>query len=120
MAETLRPAGETLEVVVAWHWDTGDVREWPLRVPRGTTVRAVIDALEAVTGRGWATLEPALVGLWGRSVAGTQEVAAGDRIEIYRPLLVDPKRARRERFKRQGTRGAGLFAKRRPGAKAGY
>jgi len=28
--------------------------------------------------------------------------------------------ARRERFRKQGTRGAGLFANRRPGAKPGY
>jgi hypothetical protein len=37
----------------------------------------------------------------------------GDRLELYRPLLVDPKRARRERFARQGSRSAGLFARRR-------
>ena len=34
-----------------------------------------------------------------------------DRIEIYRPLRVDPKVARRERFVKQGSRGAGLFIK---------
>jgi putative ubiquitin-RnfH superfamily antitoxin RatB of RatAB toxin-antitoxin module len=44
----------------------------------------------------------------------------GDRLEVYRPLRVDPKVARRERFKGQGARTAGLFAKRRPGAKPGY
>jgi sulfur carrier protein len=44
----------------------------------------------------------------------------GDRLEIYRPLKVDPKVARRERFARQGAKTTGLFAKRRPGAKAGY
>jgi putative ubiquitin-RnfH superfamily antitoxin RatB of RatAB toxin-antitoxin module len=43
-----------------------------------------------------------------------------DRIEIYRPLTVDPKVARRERFEKQGTSRAGLFSKRRPGAKPGY
>jgi putative ubiquitin-RnfH superfamily antitoxin RatB of RatAB toxin-antitoxin module len=41
-------------------------------------------------------------------------------VEIYRGLLVDPKVARRERFRKQGARAAGLFAKRRPGAKPGY
>jgi hypothetical protein len=41
-------------------------------------------------------------------------------VEVYRGLLVDPKVARRERFKSQGSRGAGLFAKKRPGAKSGY
>jgi uncharacterized protein len=39
---------------------------------------------------------------------------------VYRPLLVDPKVARRERFRTQGARAAGLFAKKRPGAKPGY
>ncbi|MDH5708755.1 MAG: RnfH family protein, partial [Hylemonella sp.] len=43
-----------------------------------------------------------------------------DRVELYRPLKVDPKVARRERFARQGARGAGLFASKRAGAKAGY
>jgi putative ubiquitin-RnfH superfamily antitoxin RatB of RatAB toxin-antitoxin module len=32
-------------------------------------------------------------------------------VEVLRPLQVDPKVARRERFVKQGTRGAGLFAK---------
>jgi hypothetical protein len=41
-------------------------------------------------------------------------------VELYRPLLVDPKVARRERFRRQGARNTGLFAQRRPGAKPGY
>jgi sulfur carrier protein len=44
----------------------------------------------------------------------------GDRLEWLRPLQVDPKVARRERFKRQGAKTAGLFAQRRQGAKAGY
>ncbi|MBW8723026.1 MAG: RnfH family protein, partial [Polaromonas sp.] len=44
----------------------------------------------------------------------------GDRLEIYRGLRVDPKVARRERFNRQGVKRAGLFAKTRAGAKAGY
>jgi len=44
----------------------------------------------------------------------------GDRLEVYRPLTVDPKVARRARFVRQGAKTAGLFANKRPGAKAGY
>jgi putative ubiquitin-RnfH superfamily antitoxin RatB of RatAB toxin-antitoxin module len=43
-----------------------------------------------------------------------------DRVEVLRGLRVDPKVARRERFQKQGARTAGLFAKRRPGAKPGY
>jgi putative ubiquitin-RnfH superfamily antitoxin RatB of RatAB toxin-antitoxin module len=44
----------------------------------------------------------------------THGLRAGDRIEGYRTLRVDPKVARRERFARQGARSAGLFA-RKPG-----
>jgi hypothetical protein len=48
----------------------------------------------------------------------THALQEGDRLEVLRPLRVDPKVARRERFQRQGAKTAGLFAKRRTGAKA--
>lgn len=60
------------------------------------------------------------LGIWGRKASGKQLVRDGDRVEVYRPLRVDPKVARRERFRKQGARTAGLFARRRPGAKPGY
>ena len=59
-------------------------------------------------------------GIWGRGAMPSQVLENGDRVELYRALRVDPKVARRERFKGQGSRGAGLFAKRRAGGKAGY
>jgi len=37
------------------------------------------------------------VGLFGRLVALSEPVKAGDRIEIYEPLLEDPKDSRRKR-----------------------
>jgi putative ubiquitin-RnfH superfamily antitoxin RatB of RatAB toxin-antitoxin module len=49
-----------------------------------------------------------------------QTLHDNDRVEIYRALGIDPKAARRERFTRQGARTAGLFSKKRTGAKAGY
>ncbi|CAN7409503.1 RnfH family protein [Variovorax paradoxus] len=59
-------------------------------------------------------------GIWGREVGWEQPLEDGDRVELCRPLAVDPKVARRERFQRQGARGTGLFANRRKGGKAGY
>ena len=59
-------------------------------------------------------------GIWGKKVPWTQVVQADDRIELYRPLKVDPKVARRQRFKRQGKGRTGLFAKRKSGSAAGY
>ena len=37
------------------------------------------------------------VGVWGKFVSGDTVLQAGDRVEIYRPLAVDPKEARRRR-----------------------
>ena len=60
------------------------------------------------------------LGIWGRIVQRTSALKPGDRLEIYRPLLVDPKMARKKRFKGQGKGTTGLFARRRIGAVAGY
>jgi len=97
-----------------------EVLEWAGLLPAGASVR---DALRAT---GWSHApaadgsEAADVGIWGRRCAIDQALREGDRVEVYRGLLVDPKVARRERFRKQGARAAGLFAQRRPGAKAGY
>ena len=37
------------------------------------------------------------VGIWGRLVALEQQLQGGDRVEVYRELLVDPMEARRLR-----------------------
>ncbi len=60
------------------------------------------------------------VGVWSRKASLNQLLREHDRVEIYRPLTVDPKVARRERFRKQGAKTAGLFSKRRAGAKPGY
>lgn len=99
------------------------VLEWELDLPQGTTVR---QAVQAVQASGLAQACPQIdlatceAGIWGRRSDWERVVREGDRVEIYRGLLVDPKVARRERFRKQGARAAGLFAKTRPGAKAGY
>ena len=96
------------------------VHEVALEVPEGTTAAQALQLsglLEVVEG-----LDPAAygVGVWGRKAGPGQRLREGDRVEIYRPLTVDPKLARRERFRKQGARSTGLFARQRPGGKAGY
>ena len=58
--------------------------------------------------------------VWGKPVEPSHLLKDGDRLEVLRSLRVDPKVARRERFQKQGAKTAGLFAKRRVGAKPGY
>ena len=109
-----------LAVIVAYSPDARQVEQVPVRLPAGSTVR------DAVQASGLCQRYPALdlgragVGVWGRPAKPEQPLRDGDRVELYRPLAVDPKVARRERFGRQGARAAGLFARRRPGAKPGY
>ena len=50
-------------------------------------------------------LSTAPVGVWGVPCGRAQLLREHDRVEVYRPLQVDPKEARRLRYKRQ--RGAG-------------
>ena len=109
-----------LRVTVVYSPAARQVHEWPLALDPGATV------LDALLASGLPTAFPALdlqrvdAGVWGRHRALTQPLSEGDRIELYRPLAVDPKVARRERFRKQGTRAAGLFAEKKAGAKAGY
>ena len=59
-----------------------------VNLPVGATVR---DALAASGFEGHA------VGIFGKRVELDHRLADGDRVEIYRPLAVDPKEARRQR-----------------------
>lgn len=46
------------------------------------------------------------LGIWGRSCEPGQPLRERDRVEIYRPLQVDPKEARRLRYKGKRQRAA--------------
>ena len=81
----------------------------------------------ALSRSGWLAAHPELAsdtavscGIWGRKAARDTPLRERDRVEFWRELRVDPKVARRERFQSQGARSAGLFTRRRPGAKSGY
>jgi uncharacterized protein len=87
---------------------------------QGMTAANAVRASQLLEPLAQADVDLLELGVWGHKVAGTQPLKPGDRVELYRPLTVDPKVARRERFVKQGAKAAGLFAKRRAGAKAGY
>jgi putative ubiquitin-RnfH superfamily antitoxin RatB of RatAB toxin-antitoxin module len=123
-----------IQVTLCWSLAPRHVHEMTLQVPAGSAVQAVlrqgmaqcVQAAKATNADADADaaqlqslpfLQP---GIWGRKVPWTHVVQAGDRIELYRPLKVDPKVARRQRFKRQGKGRTGLFANRKSGSAAGY
>ena len=72
-----------------------------LEVPQGTT------ALEAVfrsqIAQFFDELEegPGLkLGVWGKAVTADRALVSGERVEIYRPLVADPKEVRKARAAR--------------------
>jgi putative ubiquitin-RnfH superfamily antitoxin RatB of RatAB toxin-antitoxin module len=74
---------------------SGAARVVNVDLPAGATVH---DALVA------SGLEGHAFGVFGKRVALDQPLADGDRVEIYRPLVIDPKEARRRRALRGKTK----------------
>lgn len=95
--------------------------EKTLEVSPGTTVAEILRQLKAAGLLGADTEDSQTCGVWGKEVPSDYALLPHDRLELYRELKVDPKVARRLRFTGQGARKvAGLFARRRVGAKPGY
>jgi putative ubiquitin-RnfH superfamily antitoxin RatB of RatAB toxin-antitoxin module len=69
-----------------------------LDLPPGSTVR---DALRASgLPQELLRIEAGRLGVWGRVVTADTRLCDRDRVEIYRPLLADPKEVRRKRAAR--------------------
>lgn len=49
-------------------------------------------------------IESADVGIWGKIKPKDSIVASGQRIEIYRPLIADPKESRRKRAEKKAAK----------------
>jgi len=102
----MAPADDGVRVELAFSPAPRQVLTKALVLRPGSTVA---DALRA---SGWVD-EHGLVpdtlrcGVWGRIQPLDHVLREGDRIELYRPLAIDPKEARRLRYRKQrGTKGA--------------
>ena len=75
----------------------GDIFDAALELPEGATV------IDAIAGSGIRERRPRIeiredrLGVFARKVAFGTPLRDGDRVEIYRPLRIDPKEARRQR-----------------------
>ena len=77
-----------------------------LEVPAGTTAAQAV-ARSGIRDRHPGIPAGAALGIYGRVVAPDTPLADGDRVELYRPLAVDPKEARRRRQQRQREAASG-------------
>jgi putative ubiquitin-RnfH superfamily antitoxin RatB of RatAB toxin-antitoxin module len=73
-----------------------------LEVEQGSTVGQVIERSGILDRIPEIGRPPVRVGIFGRAAELTAAVREGDRIEIYRPLIADPKQQRQARARRRG------------------
>lgn len=90
-------------VELVWSPQAGDVQHRWLDVEEGASLESVLrgcaDFLAAYPAFG-----DLRIGIWGRVRPLDTPLRERDRIEVYRPLTVDPKEARRQRYVNRGER----------------
>ena len=70
-------------------------------MPVGTTAFDAVTLSEIDQFFDELTISPDLkLGVWGKAVTADRTLEAGERVEIYRPLLADPKEVRKARAAR--------------------
>ena len=82
-----------IQIEIAYSPSAGQVQRMTLTLPEGATVAQAIERC------GWALPDDIRIGVWGRLREPTEPLRDRDRIELYRPLTVDPKEARRLRYR---------------------
>lgn len=68
-----------------------------LKVPAGTKLKAAIEASGVLDDVPEIDLATSRVGIYGKLKALDAVLRDHDRVEIYRPLIADPKESRRKR-----------------------
>ena len=95
MTSSLEPAKISVEVAYALP-DKQQILV--VEVPEGSTALQAAEASGIVNIFADIDLEKAKMGVFGKAVKPEEyKVQAGDRVEIYRPLIADPKASRKAR-----------------------
>ncbi len=71
------------------------------KVLPNATIEEAILASSILTSFPEIDLTKVKVGLFGQLATLQTRLSAGDRVEIYRPLTIDPKQARKQRVKKK-------------------
>ena len=91
---------ESVHVEVVYAAAPHDVRCAALTLPPGATVEDALRASRLLDGLSDETAGALQTGIWGRTVSPDVRLRDGDRVELTRGLAIDPKEARRLRYRR--------------------
>ncbi len=99
-------AAATMRVEVAY---ARPDRQWllALEVDAGATAQAALLASGLLAECSELQIGEPVLGVWSRKVTADTVLEPGDRLEVYRPLVADPKTARRNRAAKQRGRHPG-------------
>ncbi|MER2490530.1 RnfH family protein [Catenovulum sediminis] len=76
-----------------------------VHVEKGTDIQTCIEKSGILQKHADIDLSQNKVGIWSRTRKLSDQVQDGDRIEIYRPLIADPKEVRRKRAEKAKEEG---------------
>ncbi len=76
-----------------------------LNVPCGTTAREAVKQSEIQDEFPGLDISACAIGVFGEVVSDSEQLKEGDRVEIYRPLINDPRDTRRSLAERGSTMG---------------
>lgn len=96
---------EAVRVSVAYSPQARVVDETELSLPAGATLVDAVRASGVLERHPGLDLAQAMFGIWGRVQPADTVLRQRDRVEVYRALQVDPKEARRLRYRKMGQAG---------------
>lgn len=102
-----------VRVELVWSPQAGDVQHRWLEVEEGCSVESALRGCADFMAAQREPLDALRLGIWGRVRPLGTPLRERDRIEVYRPLTVDPKEARRLRYAKRGER---IVSRHRPQA----
>ena len=102
-----------MRIELVWSPRAGDVQHRWLDLPEGATLESALRGCADFMAAHATPLDGLRIGIWGRVRPLGTALRERDRIEVYRPLTVDPKEARRQRYAKRGER---IVSRHRPQA----
>jgi putative ubiquitin-RnfH superfamily antitoxin RatB of RatAB toxin-antitoxin module len=97
-------AAEPLRITLCYATPTEEILR-PLSVAPGTTLGAAIEQSGVLAELGIADLAAHPAGIYGKKRPLDTVLREHDRIELYRPLVADPKDSRRRRVQKKDAAG---------------
>ncbi|MEO3691142.1 RnfH family protein [Roseateles paludis] len=91
-----------MRVELVWSPAAGRYQQRWLDLAEGSTLAQALQTCPDLLADMAQPLEALQVGVWGRQRPLDTPLRDRDRIEVYRPLTVDPKEARRLRYAKRG------------------